>query len=200
MKIDHAELPPDGENGKWKIQTFVVEGDEKSRKLLDLMSFSNGNGARFIPNGVYKRLYRGKTLVMSSTPAEMKDMKDLAYEARHSAGGAALINGLGLGCTIEFIAPYMERIRIIEIDQELIDLVGPHWGAKYPGKVEIVCANALEYNPPKGERYSIVWHDIWDDVSADNLPDMHRLHRKYGRRCDWQGSWMRWWCEKDARS
>jgi hypothetical protein len=34
-----------------------------------------------------------------------------------------------------------------------------------------------------------VWHDIWLDLCTDNLEGMGKLHRKYGRRTDWQGSW-----------
>jgi len=28
---------------------------------------------------------------------------------------------------------------------------------------------------------------------------MTRLHRKYGRRCDWQGSWMKPYLEREYR-
>ena len=52
-------------------------------------------------------------------------------------------------------------------------------------------ADALEYKPPRGEQYDVVWHDIWPNICTDNLPEMHKLHRKYGRRCNWQGSWCR---------
>ena len=55
---------------------------------------------------------------------------------------------------------------------------------------------SLFLHVPRDTRYDVVWHDIWDNICADNLPEMHRLHRRYGRRCDWQGSWARWHCER----
>lgn len=42
----------------------------------------------------------------------------------------------------------------------------------------------------------MVWHDVWDYIDANNLTQMHALHRKYGRRADWQGSWCRDQCER----
>ena len=42
-------------------------------------------------------------------------------------------------------------------------------------------------------------HDIWDDICLDNLETMATLHRKYGRRCDWQGSWKRDWLKYQQR-
>ena len=55
--------------------------------------------------------------------------------------------------------------------------------------------NAFEYKLPKGVRYDVVWHDIWDYITSDNLPEMIKLHRKYGRKCDYQESWCRYRCE-----
>ena len=63
-------------------------------------------------------------------------------------------------------------------------------------KLNIICADALEWKPPKGTRYNAVWHDIWDNICGDNLDDMKKLHRKYGRRTNWQGSWCRDQCER----
>ena len=76
----------------------------------------------------------------------------------------------------------------------MIDLVGPSFS--HDDRVNIICADAFEWRPPKGVRYNAVWHDIWDDICTDNLPEMTRLHRKYGRRADWQGSWCRELCKR----
>jgi hypothetical protein len=58
---------------------------------------------------------------------------------------------------------------------------------------------AFEWKPPKGVRYDAAWHDVWDDICTDNLVGMRKLHRKYGKRCGWQGSWCRGECERSAR-
>jgi hypothetical protein len=49
----------------------------------------------------------------------------------------------------------------------------------------------MEYRPDAGARFGAIWHDIWDSICEDNLDQMKTLHRRYGRRCDWQGSWGR---------
>jgi hypothetical protein len=68
----------------------------------------------------------------------------------------------------------------------VIDLVAPHIADP---RLTVICASAYDWQPPKGVRYNAVWHDIWDNLCTDNLVEMARLHRKYARRCDWQGSW-----------
>jgi hypothetical protein len=71
--------------------------------------------------------------------------------------------------------------------------VAPHIG---DDRLRVIHADALKWMPPKVMRWSVVWHDIWDDISVDNLNEMTKLHRRYGRRCDWQGSWCRAECER----
>lgn len=112
-----------------------------------------------------------------------------------------LVNGLGLGIVAKaclektnkkghrlFYA--VEKITVIEKSADVIHLVGPSY-EKYGDRIEIINADALEYKPPKGVRYNVVWHDIWDNICSDNWETMKVLHRKYGRICEWQGSWCR---------
>jgi hypothetical protein len=75
-------------------------------------------------------------------------------------------------------------------------LVWPNYEGQ---RCEVVCSSALDYKPPKGVTYGAVWHDIWDAICVDNLDEMKKLHRKYGRRADWQGSWCRYECEAQER-
>ena len=177
---------PDRSQGAWKIDHFTVTGRE-------FQGFTN----RTVPPGTYTRLTRNGTLVMSDTPDEMRDHLPIVT---HAAYGSVLINGLGIGMVLQNILLRKEitDVTVIEIDQDLIDLVGPRLG--WPNsvsdhRVSIVCADALTYKPPKGKRYNAVWHDIWDSICTDNLDQMKYLHRKYGRRSDWQGSWCRSLCE-----
>lgn len=51
--------------------------------------------------------------------------------------------------------------------------------------------DCFTWKPEKGARWDVVWHDVWDNICTDNLPEMTKLHRRFGRRCDWQGSWCR---------
>ena len=132
---------------------------------------------------------------MSNTPDEIRDHRVFIHQAK----GDILINGLGLGVILEILLPKPEvtSITVIEKDPEVISLVAPYF--KDEKKLTIINADALEYTSPKGKRYNAVWHDIWDDITLSNLKDMKKLHRKYGRKCDWQGSWARWMCEEHGR-
>jgi hypothetical protein len=171
---------PEKSQGVWKIDHFRITGKEFQPW-----------GCRRVPPGTYTRLTRGGTLVMTDTPDEMKDHLSIVKHAT----GSVLINGLGLGMVLKniLIRNMVTNVTVIEIDQDLIDLVGPHYEDE---RISIVCADALTYKPPKGKRYNAVWHDIWDDICTDNLEQMKYLHRKYGQYSDWQGSWCRGLCEE----
>ena len=172
---------PDAKKGSAKIETFEVsEMDSK---------FSAIRGD-YIPAGVYKRLLVNGKLVMSDTRRERREHSEFI----RMACGDVLIHGLGLACCIREVAAKSEvtSITVVEINQDVIDIVN------VPG-VEVICADALTFNPPKGVRYGAVWHDIWPDKCSDNLKEMHKLHRRYGRRSDWQGSWARQEIEYNLR-
>jgi len=180
--IKQVTVPP-GEKGDWRISNFVI--DEKKSDLSVLSFLSNRRG--LLPPGVYTQLTcEGRGLVMSDTPDEMRDHIEFVIKAK----GHVLINGLGLGMVLAAVLakPSVERVTVIELEQDVIDLAGPHYACE---RLEIVCCSAFDYRPPKGVRYGAVWHDIWDHLHEDNLPEMTMLQRKYGRRCDWQGSWGR---------
>jgi hypothetical protein len=174
---------PEMSIGNWKIEHFTT----------DRMDFGSAFRGRAVPVGeTFTKLTRNGMLIMSDTPAEMRD-HSLAV---HRATGSCLLNGLGIGMVLKNILLKKEvtDITVIEISQELIDLIKPH----YPDpRVTFICANALLYKPPKGKKYQMVWHDIWDNICSDNLDDMKKLHRKYGRCSDWQGSWCRYECERN---
>ncbi|XAI96552.1 methyltransferase [Microcystis phage Mae-JY35] len=177
---------PEGRSGPWSVERFEVD---KSSVALMRLSFE-GRGCR---PGTYTRLnHASRGVVMSDTPAEQRDHMGFIHRAR----GHVLINGLGIGMCLRAVLRKLEvsAVTVVEVDPEVIALVGPHYSDP---RLEIVNASAFDYQPPKGVRYGAVWHDIWDTICADNLPEMHRLHRKYGRRADWQGSWCRWECERN---
>lgn len=185
---------PDGQCGAYKVETFEVSADQAAIfNIRAAFSFSGGT----INPGTYKRLMRDRTVVMSNTPEEVISNRDAYRRAR----GRVLINGLGLGMLLQAIlgkpGNAVSEVWVVEAAPEVVALVGPTY-AKDP-RVKVIEANALEYTPPKGVHFDFVWHDIWDYICADNLPEMHRLHRKYGRCCDEQASWERELCERHAR-
>jgi len=182
---------PIGKLGEWKVERFPVT--RKAAVWMNLRNaFNPQRGDRSIEPGIYTRLVRNRnTLVMSDTPAEMRDAAYFIREAR----GHVLINGLGLGAVLNevMVKEEVKSINVVEISEELIQLVGKHF---QNGKVDIVHANAFHYNPreymrTKGiEKFDWVWHDIWDSFSEDFKPQVHKLNRRYAHWCHNQDNWM----------
>ncbi len=179
---------PEAAIGDWKIEHVIVsDEDEKGGRMRACNPSSMG---RFVSAGRYTMLYNKGALWMSDTRDEIKDHMSPIYEAKR-VGGHVLINGLGIGMVAGAIAALenVTKVTIIENSPEVIALVGPSLTEKFGSKIEIIEADAYEFKPPKGVRYTVVWHDVWIDLCTDNLDEMAKLHRKYGRRTEWQGSW-----------
>ncbi len=178
LKVD----VPEGVSGDWAIERFEVTKEDSAFGL-----FTFGNRTPY--PGEYTRLMCRREVVMSDTPAEMADH----YAPVRNAKGNILINGLGLGMVLLNCMEKegVEHATVVEYSEDVINLVWPHYKEKYGDRIEIVHADALEWKPPKGVRYGMVWHDIWTFICTDNYEDMKKLHRRYGRRTEWQGSWSR---------
>ncbi len=202
---------PEGSSGDWRVEHFEVgKQDAAWESLRSVVTGSN----RGVHAGKYTMLKCGESTIMSDTPDEMRDHMFAISEAEER-GGHVLINGLGLGmviaavldaqvrcrkckqyphhgdCNCAHVADVfsVDKVTVIENSPDVIALVGPTLKERYGDRLDIIEADALTYKPPKGIRYSVVWHDIWPDLCTDNLKTMGTLHRRYGRRCDWQGSW-----------
>jgi hypothetical protein len=180
---------PDGVSGNWSVSTFTIEKEELSQ-MISMMKYGRG-----VPPGTYKRLMRGGEVIMSNTPDEIYDCLRFIRIAK----GSVLINGLGLGVLVKALIekPEVTDITVIENSEDVLKLSGPTY-EKEP-KVTIIHADCFTWEPPKGKVYDAVWHDIWDNICADNLPEMKKLHRKYGRRSKYQESWCRERCERYER-
>jgi len=179
---------PDGKSGNWSVETFEVPKEDLSQ-FISMMKDGRG-----VPAGTYKRLTYKGSVVMSNTPDEISDFSRFARQAK----GSILINGLGLGVLLKALLDKEDitDITVIEKSEDVIKLVANHYT---DSRLNIIQADAFEYIPPKGKRYNYVWHDIWNDICTDNLKEMIILHRKYGRKCDYQYSWCRERCEQQAR-
>lgn len=180
MSLIESVTVPEGSAGLWTVERFTI-GDPRS----DLGAMQIAFDGRYCQPGTYTRLiHMHRGVVMSDTMAERDDHHSFV----RNATGHCLINGLGIGMCLAAILrkDSVTKVTVVEVDKDIIDLVSPHYSDP---RVNIVHCSAFDYQPPKGERYGAVWHDIWDSICEDNLPEMERLHRKYGRRADWQGSW-----------
>lgn len=184
---DIENLPADGVSGDFRIETFTVSKQESQ--------FSGLRRGDYVAEGKYKRLMRGGTVVMSNTQMEISSNYDFVREAK----GKVLINGLGLGMILAAILtkPEVTEVTVIEKFKEVVDLTGPKFAND--SRVKIINADALEYKPAKGEKFDCVYHDIWDFICADNLEDMAKLHRRYGKKTNWQDSWKKSECQYHKR-
>jgi hypothetical protein len=185
---------PDGEKGDWKLSTFVLTRDDVL--MANLRAARDGNPELICDPGEYKKLTcRGRGVIMSNTPMEVRT----AWQVFNKATGCVLINGLGMGMVLEGVLskPDVTFVRVIELEQDVVDLVAPHY-LKDP-RVEVVCADAYTYKPGKDEQFDYVWHDIWDDINPDNLPHMAKLTRKFARKAKEQGVWSREMVRRNKR-
>lgn len=173
--------------GPWRVERFTVT---KEHAILQFREMLTG---RDCPPGEYTRLMHEKRgVVMSDTRAEINDLAWLFYS---NPRGRVLVNGLGLGCVLSGLLNIeeVESIDVVEIDPDVIELVGSQ--IKDP-RLTIHEADAFKIKWPVGVTWDFVWHDVWDELSTDNLngedarPGSYAtLHRRYGRRTTWQGSW-----------
>lgn len=182
---------PDGKSGDWEIKTRVVEAPDVLQKARAAIR----HYGRIVPAGIYKILYRNGNVIMSNTPDEIRDFSYFIYRAK----GRVLINGLGLGVVLKALIdkPEVTHITVIEKSEDVLNLVAPTY--KDNPKVDIVYGDAFTFTPPKGIRYDAVWHDIWDEISSDNLKGMAQLHRKYCKTTDFQDSWAKSLCQDMKR-
>lgn len=175
---------PEGELDGLRVERFTVE--ENSIENLRLAI----KGGRSTRPGTYTALRDGGRLWMSDTDAEKHDHHAPLYKIMRTQADRVLINGLGLGMVLGAVLSFgfVEHVDVVEIDERVINLVGPHYADP---RVTIHHADAYEQAKrwPVGTRWGVAWHDIWPHLCEDNLPEMARLHRSYGRRVDWQGSW-----------
>ncbi len=186
---------PNGKSGPWEISEFEVS--KEAEKLHNLRSmFQTARGE--IVAGKYKKLTRNGKIIMSNTPAEIRD-HSFFFNMVKKRGGSILINGLGLGIALKKILEYdnVTDVTVIENSEDVIELVGLYF--MDDSRVNIVHEDAFSFVFPKGKRWNCVWHDIWEEICSDNLPEIAKLHRKYGKRTDWQGSWCRKLCENQRR-
>lgn len=184
---------PVGTSGNYAVQRFTVTPADSKHDAT--MAAIHGD-RRFVPPGTYTRL---RTLngfadtIMSDTPDEIMDH----YQPIHRAVGKCLITGLGLGVVANgmLLNKDVERVTCIEISSDVIELVAPHWKSRWGDRFDVICDDALEWKPPKASVFDVVWHDIWPGICSSNLTEMATLHRRYGKRCGWQGSWAKELCQ-----
>lgn len=186
MLAGRADGIPVGERGLWHVKKLVakhpVPNPEPDKPP--------------VPPGQYTflgrytdatiRLGRGET-VMVDNPIELRKHVGAAMDAY----GDVLVTGLGLACVLRMMQqnPRVERITVVEISLDVIDLV---WGHTPHDRVDLVHADALEFLETGGRQFDCAWHDVWTDTS-NGEPHLAVQHTKMMcaavRDIGWQRAW-----------
>lgn len=185
---------PEAEHGDCRIERFEVTKHDAD--LFNLRAIRDG---RFIEPGTYTRLLKRGQLWMSDTPAEIQDHLDAYFIIKKAKARTVLVTGLGLGCFTHALLQldHIEHVGHIELDPDVIQLVGGFLKERYGDRVSVTQGCALTgplARPPNSERWErwdFVWHDIWPSVCGDNWDEYKRMHRRYGRLAKRQDSWCR---------
>jgi hypothetical protein len=190
MLNDYKVSVPEGQSGEWRVERYIVTPEaEEFERLRALINYHRPS--RFVPAGAYTKLTRRNTIVMSDTPDEIRD--HLGFIQR--AHGRLLIAGLGLGVVLKAVLqkPTVESVTVVEQSQDVINLV---WPSAIERRATLVHDDIFTWKPPKGARYDFAWFDIWDGICGDNLPEMTKLHRRFGRRVRNCDSWCHAICRR----
>jgi spermidine synthase len=176
-----TELIPPGQKGIARIEHFEV--DNNASMLSSLRR-------EYVPEGKYAMLYVNRQLMMSNTPMEERTN----YRIRKYAHGKVLIAGLGLGAILDEVLnnPKVESVAVIEKYQDVIDLIAPYY--QNP-KIQIICADIMEWKPEKGQVFDTIYFDIWPDICTDNLEEIKKLHMRgrYWKNKNNPNAWMDSW-------
>lgn len=182
---------PEGRAGLWSVSHFTITKSDASL-ANGIAALRPGGRMQAVAPGRYARLQRGQAVVMSDTDMERRTN----WKVANCAHGDVLIAGLGLGMILHPIArkPEVDSVTVIEQAPDVIKLIGPTIKSR---KVQIIEGDINTWRPPKGTRYGTIYFDIWPDQCTDDLKEMARLHRVFGRYLDkaddarWMGSWCR---------
>jgi hypothetical protein len=191
MELSLPEMDVDG------IKVTVKEITEEQANATSLRAILDGGRGR-INAGKLTTVYIDGRLWMSDTPDEKRDHSHVFYRAQRIPNARVVINGLGAGMILGALLKLdnVAHIDVVEIDERIIKHIAPHYDDP---RVTIHQGDALAMKWPVGTTWDMAWHDIWLNMSGDNLPEMHKLHRKYGRRTQWQASWGREHIEAQQR-
>lgn len=141
--------------------------------------------------GRYARLMVNGGVMMSDVFNEQRTNLGVVLKAQ----GDMLIAGLGLGMILVPILknPKVSSVTVVEKNPAVILLVAKHINAVAPGKLQVHQGDITEWRPAvKGRQFDVIYFDIWQDQSTDDVADMQQLHRAfrgYLRPGGWISSW-----------
>jgi len=173
-KVVPASKVPPGKAGPWQVSRFKPEFTPM-QIVRAMVGRELGRGIT-PTNRTYTRLTYNGNVMMSDTLDECVDMIPIL----NVAVGRVLVTGMGLGVVTSALCRLnaVTEVHVVEKDKQLAGLVERH--IAHP-KLTVHYADAFTWEPPTGLGFDCAWHDIWLILSADNLPEMAKLRRKYGK-------------------
>lgn len=194
-----AELYEQNEQqGLCRIEKFIISN--QTAQMYNWENLLKGCLEMDVSSGEYVKLYVNGQLYMSDTDMERSSNQSFVQHAY----GDVMVAGLGIGLILNALREKVDSgdvrsITVYEKYQDVIDVVGPKL-SDLP--IKIVCADILEYRPPKDERYDTIYFDIWPDISVDNLRDIRLLHNRWKnhkKNGGWMNSWMKEYLQRKKR-
>lgn len=189
-----VEVVPEGQIGEAKVMHFEVS--EKMSRMTSIRAALNSSRNEYVPGGRYAKLIVGQDLMMSDTLMEQSTNARAVMEAN----GDVLIAGMGLGVMLIPVCrkPDVRSVLVVEKSADVIVLIEPHvrrfLGAD-AAKLTVVQGDIFDFKPPKGQKWDVLWFDIWAQKCEDNLDEMSVLKRRFARRLNrgnpkcWMGAW-----------
>lgn len=183
MYKDMSKILKDRQIGDFKLSHFTISNHD---------GYAMCHG---ITPEDYVRLEHRGSVLMSNTPMEKRTNEDFVTNAH----GKVLIGGLGIGLILLAIQddPMIDKITVVEKNQEVIDLVASQLPLN--DKVEIICADVYDYIPE--EFYNTIYMDIWSFINEDVCYDeMYPLMDKYEQYLDVndEDGYIDCWCRYEA--
>jgi sRNA-binding carbon storage regulator CsrA len=156
LKLQEKEI------GKYRIEKEIKKKGEiltvVSERNWIMMGYKPLRVKLLIDRAIHKLKREGRML-MSDTPQEMF----LQYKAVEKAKGKVLTSGLGLGMFALMTAkkPQVESITVVEIDKDVIKLIG----LKHP-KIKIIKGDIWDFIKKTKEKFDYAYIDIHYSTGA----------------------------------
>lgn len=188
MFIPMVDILPE----RQESENFVLEHFEISRDGALMASIRD---RLYTTSGKYVRLCRKGgfgNVVMSDTIHERRSNSTIVEKAE----GDVLIAGFGIGMILVpiLLNPKVKTVTVVEISPEVPKMVLPY--LPNSDKLTVIYADIMEWKPPKGQMWDVIYFDIWDHICETNYEQMKTLNRRFSRK---KRVWMGSWCEKTCR-
>lgn len=188
------------EKEKFKLVTFQLTQEELNfEKMRHCIAGTDRDIIGLKADHQYVKLVdkTKREVVMSDTPMEINTNREFISKAH----GSVLIGGLGIGMVVLAIQdnPAVTKITIIERESEILEMLLPQLPLN--NKVSVLKGDIFSWEPLEGTKYDTIYFDIWNNICADNYPEMKQLHLRYRKflaktQEKWMGSWRKEDCKR----